>query len=160
MSGLKSKRKGYAAERGLVKELIAKGYVARRQPCSGSIRGFEGDVVVEVPGRPKAVIIEVKCRRDEFKRIYAMVEGPVDQCGGVIFNYEGIGILVTKEFSKCGFTATEFVPPVANPVSKEAIASLKKLHSLQKHLKSNNVMSDLLVIKIDYKPYLYIRYLV
>lgn len=154
MSGRKSRSKGYRAENNLVHELKRQGIESKRVPCSGAVRGFKGDLIVSVGNRD--VSIEVKCRKDEFKPIYALFDRASTVFCNVIFNYEGIGILVTEKFQELGFHSSILggliVSEYKNIDDKKAV---KKLASLSKYLQT----CDCLAIKIDRKPYLFIRYL-
>lgn len=66
-----SYRKGYLAERDLVKVLGSR-YDAHRVPLSGAVTGYEGDIILHRDD--KTYICEVKIRKDAFRKIYRFVD--------------------------------------------------------------------------------------
>jgi Holliday junction resolvase len=155
MSGRKSRQKGYRGEYELVKLLKLQGLDAKRVPCSGSAAGFNGDI--HVSNGSRNVVIEVKSRRDEFKSIYALFDRYEDE-GLVFFTQDDDTLIISNNINNLGF----FVNPTgmyhvfcSRDLTDEDKKSASKLFKLQKHVKE----SDMLAIKIDRKPYLFIRYL-
>jgi Holliday junction resolvase len=74
MSGRASRLKGNRTERAIVHALQAHGFAAERVPLSGAARGrFGGDVSVPLLGIDRRV--EVKCRANGFREIYAWLDG-------------------------------------------------------------------------------------
>lgn len=71
MSGKAPKRKGDRLERATVSLLQAHGIAAKRVPLSGSVAGYEGDVVATVAGRE--VVLECKSRAN-FTTLYNWLE--------------------------------------------------------------------------------------
>jgi hypothetical protein len=72
--GRASREKGSCAERALVRLLQAAGFAAERVPLSGAARGrFGGDVSVPLLGIDRRV--EVKCRGNGFRELYAWLDG-------------------------------------------------------------------------------------
>jgi hypothetical protein len=70
MSGRRSRDKGNRAERTLVRFLQDHAFAAERVPLSGSAGGrFVGDVSVPVLGIDR--LVEVKCRGNGFRELYA-----------------------------------------------------------------------------------------
>jgi len=90
MTGGKSPRdKGNRGERAVVRLLQERGFAAERVPLSGAARGrFNGDVSVPLLGRDLRV--EVKCRGNGFKQLYAWLDG-VD---ALILRADRMGLLV------------------------------------------------------------------
>ena len=62
MGGKGAKRKGSRVEREIVKMLNDDGIEARKQPLSGALDGWKGDIEIVIQGQP--VIAEVKARKD------------------------------------------------------------------------------------------------
>ena len=72
--GRASRDKGNRAERAIVHALQTAGFAAERVPLSGAARGrFGGDVSVPLLGVDRRV--EVKCRGDGFRQLYAWLDG-------------------------------------------------------------------------------------
>jgi Holliday junction resolvase len=68
--GRVSRQKGNRAERAIVRALQERGFAAEGVPLSGAARGrFGGDVSVPLLGIDRRV--EVKCRGDGFRELYA-----------------------------------------------------------------------------------------
>ena len=73
MAGKGVREKGKRGERELVRILREEGIEARRVPLSGSVEGYEGDILVELGDRE--LVAEVKRRKDGFKSLYRWLEG-------------------------------------------------------------------------------------
>jgi Holliday junction resolvase len=74
MSGRRSRNKGVRAERAIVNALKASGIAAVRVPLSGAVGGrFAGDIILPLMGRD--LCVEVKCRSQGFRELYAWLEG-------------------------------------------------------------------------------------
>jgi Holliday junction resolvase len=72
--GRASRAKGNRAERAIVRLLQERGFAAERVPLSGAARGrFGGDVSVPLLGIDRRV--EVKCRGNGFRQLYAWLDG-------------------------------------------------------------------------------------
>jgi hypothetical protein len=72
--GRRSRDKGNRQERALVRALQANGFAAERIPLSGSAGGrFVGDITVPLLGIDRC--IEVKCRANGFRELYAWLDG-------------------------------------------------------------------------------------
>jgi hypothetical protein len=141
MGGKASRDKGSRGELIVRDYMIALGYTAHRVPLSGAAQGFKGDVVATKDG--KTLVLEVKFRKDEYKQIYALVDSKFP--GGITHDgREGIAI---------GYDL--------NTVLNETVYSLiqptrttRKLAGLKKLLGT----ADILVLKINNKPLLFVKY--
>src|SRR5215472_18281639 len=72
--GRASRQKGNRLERALVRALQNYGFAAERVPLSGAARGrFGGDLSVPLLGVDRRV--EVKCRGNGFRQLYAWLNG-------------------------------------------------------------------------------------
>src|SRR5436305_14152961 len=72
--GRRSRDKGNRAERALVRFLQERGFAAQRIPLSGSAGGrFSGDVSLPLLGIDR--VVEVKCRANGFRALYAWLNG-------------------------------------------------------------------------------------
>jgi Holliday junction resolvase len=72
-----SKKKGTRAEYKVRDLLRSLGYKADRVPCSGAAQGFKGDIKASKNG--VEYLIEVKCRAEEYKSVYALYEKCTDE---------------------------------------------------------------------------------
>jgi hypothetical protein len=74
LEGLLSRNKGARTERALVRLLQERGFAAEHVPLSGASGGrYSGDISVPVLGDDWRV--EVKCRADGFRELYAWLDG-------------------------------------------------------------------------------------
>lgn len=72
--GKASRQKGNRTERSIVRFLQDRGFAAERVPLSGSAGGrYAGDISVPVLNVDRCV--EVKCRANGFRELYAWLEG-------------------------------------------------------------------------------------
>lgn len=62
-----SRRKGDRREREIVALHQAAGIQARRVPLSGSVNGYPGDVVIELPGRTLTAEVKARGSGDGFR---------------------------------------------------------------------------------------------
>lgn len=67
MKAASAKKKGTRLESEIVKDLLASGVEARRQPGSGIYQDFPHDVEARIRGR--RYIIECKARKDSFRQL-------------------------------------------------------------------------------------------
>lgn len=105
--GRKPREKGIRFEREIVSILKEHGIRAKRVPLSGATSFQKGDIVIEtVEGSP--IIVEVKSRKSEFKRIYTLLEDAFNR------GCEGVEIHFCRD-EKTGFLAE---PIVLLPLSK------------------------------------------
>lgn len=161
MSGLKSRRKGMRNEYLLRDYFRSLGWKSDRVPSSGAAQGFKGDVTLSKDG--KTLTAELKVRQNEFRSIYALYQfytsgGPLrlllTKSNGTTLESTKTA-LVTNNFDYTSVINYPLYDEHVTLVTKEYSQALKKLFGLEKFVKS----CDFLVIKIDHKPFLFIRYL-
>lgn len=88
-NGSFSRSKGRRIEYAVRDALRSAGFVVDRVPASGASQGFKGDLRVKYDS--KEILVEVKARRDAFKRLYeTMIYGDdyVYFLDGVMFSYD------------------------------------------------------------------------
>ena len=154
--GKPSRDKGKRLEYSLRDHLREAGYKADRVPMSGAAQGFKGDIKFSKDG--KTYLAELKGRKDEYKRIYALFDNLADK-GEITFTHR---------------LATDRAPlliHVADHVDKVLAGrslvyqghlqgdptwgrTTKKVAGMLKLVKD----CDILVLKCDYKPFLFVRY--
>lgn len=153
MSGLRSRRKGKRNEYLLRDYFRQLGFTSERVPSSGAARGFKGDVVLEKGG--VKLTAELKARESEFKTIYAFHA----LCGEkpCIVNFDAKAVVLSADFLDLGYTGSDIykLPQVQVGLQHPDARAVKKMMGLQKFVKE----CDFLVIKIDRKPFLFLRYL-
>lgn len=146
MSGRASRRKGKSNEYLVRDHLRSLGYEANRVPSSGASQGFKGDVVATKEG--KSLIIEVKSRKNSFKTLYdALGRSKKDT---VSVWYQGVGIALSNSLSGA-LDAYIFDAWREEDLLKQ---TANKLLNMSKLLGK----ADVLIVKDDYKPLLFIRY--
>lgn len=142
MSGLYSRSKGRRGEYLLRDELRTHGFEVDRVPLSGASQGFKGDLRV-VRGTVTKYV-EVKVRGTGFERIYAELDSHANtmHVGGEL-------IFVTPYFNLLFYDDIEkhFKDTTPDAYTKK-IAGLKKLLG----------GCDILAIKADRKPFIFIRF--
>lgn len=121
------------------------GFVSHRVPSSGSAHGFPGDVLVKHPNGT-SFLIEVKIRKDYFKDIYTQLEENKLTSYSFKFNTEMQIEIAYSFFDLFPFSITE------QPLI--AFKTIKKLVKMHEWVKG----SDYLVVRMDRKPFLFIRY--
>lgn len=143
MGGRKSRQKGLRVEY-LVRDLIrAEGAQSHRIPSSGSAQGFKGDVTFELEGKTGKV--ESKARKNSFQKVYTCLG--LDHTKRCVVNGEPLIIsryfksMFNNSFDSCVFY------PATDSVSE-------KVYKLKKYLGE----SDILAIKDDYKPVIFLRF--
>lgn len=157
MGGRASRQKGKRGER-LVRDYFrGLGYNAKRVVGSGAHESIDarlrGDVQIEVNG--ELLSAEVKVRQNEFKSIYALYETLGSRPR--LFSYNRLSACVSHSFSDLGYTSPLTAEAIVCDASANVdLKAVKKLFGLSKFVKT----CDFLVIKIDRKPLLFIRYLV
>lgn len=133
------------------------GFVSHRVPSSGSAHGFPGDVLVKHPNGTN-FLVEVKIRKDEFKSIYKLIEN--DHTEVIRHVYNGKQVTVAKDFfslfsQEHKGRAEHTDSSLNDPEDKEFRKVIKKLDKMHEWVKG----SDYLVVRMDRKPFLFIRYM-
>ena len=155
--GKASRDKGYRSEYNLVKILEKQGYNAVRVPLSGATTFAKGDIAVYLGMREIKVkgftvytkdplILEVKSRKKDFKRIYeaALIPGTIDKYS-----------LLTSEFYITGSLKSMLtLLPIETDNILENDIVRKSILEKKKWLQG----ADILVLKRNNDPYIYIRY--
>jgi hypothetical protein len=153
MSGLKSRRKGRTGEYGLRDHMRSLGYEAIRVPLSGASEGYKGDVVAWKPGQPQ-VTFELKCRKDTFKAIYALLDTLKVEDSLNISMQDGTLVSICRSFPTEARTVTYTHDYLILQALPSCVRTLGKIKNLRKLLGG----ADWLVIKDDRKPLLFIHY--
>jgi Holliday junction resolvase len=148
MGGKASRDKGSRGELIVRDYMIALGYTAYRVPLSGASQGFKGDVVATKDG--KTLVLEVKFRKDEYKSIYALIDS-FDDNSDIGLQGEK-GELVTLGYSIESVLIQNYYHNYnvldVNPKALRKLVGLKKLLGT----------ADILVLKINNKPLLFVKY--
>lgn len=157
--GSKSRRKGKRCEYLLRDEVRKIGYTANRVPSSGASQGFKGDVTY-AKGETKGTL-ELKARKDEYNTIYALYDTFKDSSGKLSLAIgEGDLVLVSLTPDLDTALSNNFVFKPSRALQEEPgwvkvfSRTLNKLVNLRKLIGESNV----LVIKTDRRPFLYISY--
>ena len=150
MGGKFSRDKGRRAEY-LVRDLLrVEGYVADRVPLSGASHAYKGDIRFSKDG--KVYLAEVKVRaKGAFTRIYEAFSSTV--LGGVLGVLDGDGRAATIASTATLALEASKVDLIYKRHPEWAKAETK-LFKLQELLGE----ADILVIKEDHKPFLFIKY--
>jgi hypothetical protein len=126
------------------------GYEAHRVPSSGAAEGFKGDVAFSKDG--KQHLAEVKSRKEHFKPIYEAYTKFGEFAVAVpVENGPLLCVSVSASMDAALSNSAVYVPPGTDKVMAKAI---RKLLSIQDMLQA----SDILVVRDDRKPFLYVRY--
>jgi hypothetical protein len=145
MSGHFSRRKGLRNEYMLRDELRSQGFIANRVPSSGAAEGFKGDVTYEKG--PIKGVCELKARADAYAFFYSLpVPFSAAVPNGDNFDLVVMDTSLEKVLSHVCFDKI---------ITKEQAKAAKRLMTIKK-LKG---VADILVLRIDQHPFLYIRYL-
>lgn len=154
----KNREKGKRQEYSLRNHFRSLGYTAHRVPSSGAAQGFKGDV--EFSDSRGTYTAELKSRKDEFKRIFALydkygpdldicIPGPAIQGEGPVFISMSYDLNKLMHRTNVLYVYTDYV----EGMSKET-RTLQKLKNMRKLVKG----CDVLVLHQNYKPFLFIRY--
>lgn len=158
MSGRFSKRKGKGAEYALRDHFMELGYQSKRILLSGGIKGMPGDVsVTNEEGITK--LAEVKWRATEYKHVYALLDNlkiPIkiayNDCWFIAsYNFNDLGI-----FSTSG-NQYKVLDKKTEGQYKLALNKIVKVREFLKN--ANDEYSDFLVLKINHKPFIFIKYI-
>lgn len=151
MGGRASRQKGKRGEYLLRDYFRSLGYISNRVPSSGASAAMKGDVILEKDGQK--FLAEIKVRQNEFKSVYALF----DMFNGQSINlmHAGMGIYLSYHFTSLVGSLSDINQVYLNDVQCRVWGrTLKKLANMQKLVKT----CDFLVIKIDYKPFIFIKY--
>lgn len=156
--GKASRSKGKRNEYLLRDFLRAQGWEADRVPSSGAAQGFPGDIRAVKCG--KTVLFELKARRDQFKKIYALYDAHCHAMKDDVLAVVTPGIEKHLVSLSSSFDAL-FTDPVQvyeraenHVLYNEYKRTFRKLGTMYKYLQT----CDVLVIKDDRKSFLFIRY--
>lgn len=157
MSGHVSRRRGKRGEYLLRDHLRALGWTADRVPSSGASEGFKGDVVA-TRGDVKKVF-EVKNHSGTFKKIYELYDAHCRALGDDLMTFVAPGearlcVSVSSSLDAVLENAHVYELQERHPLSKKYSRQFQKLGNLQNLLGS----ADILVLKDDRKPFLFVRY--
>lgn len=158
MSGLRSRRKGLAAEYKVRDHLRQLGWRADRVPSSGAAEGFKGDIDAEhsTYGKMK---FEVKSRKENFKKIYELYREHLRVLQDDVF---AVAIPGGKRLCVAMSTSLHAIlEPIElhlhqghHPLYEQYKRTFAKIGNLQKLLGE----AQILVIKDDRQPPLFIRF--
>lgn len=153
--GRSQREKGKRQEYILRDFLRTLGWKADRVPSSGASQGFKGDVQASKDG--KKVLFELKSRKNEYRSIYDLYTH-VKSLGadGVAFPSAKDRPLVVilgygPSVLEGGLSVWEEAVVARQPALKRALRKLFNMHKLVKE-------SDILVVKNDHMPLLFIMY--
>jgi hypothetical protein len=148
-----SREKGKRAEYALRDEIRRYGFTADRVPSSGASQGFKGDIRFSKDG--KTYLAELKARKDEFKQVYALFDriskdegDKIGVCiGGQLVN---ISSSLLGVFEDCGIY--RFADQL--PCYREFKRTFAKILNMKALVKD----CDMLAVRDDRKPFLFLRY--
>lgn len=149
MGGRSSRNKGKRGEYLVRDHLRTVGFIADRVPSSGAAQGFKGDVKSKYSGVD--YLFEVKSRQNSFGSIYDLF----NSFKGPILNlvYNDTYITISKD--PLHVISLGIQAPLASTAEYKATPrTLARLFNLSKLLGT----ADILAIKDNNKPLLYIRY--
>lgn len=152
MSGNYSRLKGKRNEYLLRDSLRAEGYEAHRVPSSGAADGFKGDVEFSRAGQ--TWVAELKVRHMEFKAIYALMEGHDKLAYAVPAGEHVVCVSVSRTMEDAINGLHVYEPIERHSGNKAVLKAVRKLTTIAPMLGK----SDILVVKDDRKPFLYVRY--
>ena len=147
MSGKASRNKGKVGEYRARDYFRSLGMQADRVPSSGAAQGFPGDIKV-ITQSGSSFLVEVKFRKNEFKSIYTFMLGSTKPLF-IKFN-DRCCILATSYESLYTVEPLHYLTYLGSPPR-----TVHKIFNMQQWVKG----SDILMIKDNNKPFLFIRYL-
>lgn len=163
MGGKSSRDKGKRSEYLVRDYMRSLGLKADRVPSSGAAQGFKGDVKIEAPDG-RIALVEVKSRQNEFKSIYAWYQNTQHDKEWKRIPYlrliDNSTLIISEWFTDLDM----LLPPTEGRRAcfHEAPNNVvKKLTTMRKLLNTSrpDKSCDFLAIKINHKPFLYLRYL-
>lgn len=158
MSGRMSRNKGKRAEYLLRDHFRNLGYTSNRVPLSGASQGFKGDVTFSKDGVD--YVAEVKSRKNSFAKIYEMYFKYMDEHKDdlLAFAYGGgesnLVNISTSLHAVMGH-APYYTPEARHPMFEKYSRTFRKVINMESLLGG----ADILVVKDDRMPLLFIRYL-
>jgi hypothetical protein len=158
MSGLRSRRKGLSQEYRLRDALRSWGWEADRVPSSGAAEGFPGDIRAKKDD--KELLFELKARKDSFGSLYDMYDDHLkvmqDDLLSVVVPTETLLLPVEMSTSLEAVLEGSMIKVNApqHPVYRDHQRAFNRLPTVFAWLKS----SDILVLKDDRRPYLFLRF--
>lgn len=151
MSGRSSKAKGNRVEY-LVRDYFRSlGFEADRVPSSGNSQGFKGDVRVKTPDQ--VFLIEVKARKSSYKSIYDLMK---HQFATALHYHDVENNLLVSIAWEYKYLKTDIT---YTPYSKGFIQAHKRTFNKIANMQALVKDCELLVIKDNNKPLLFLRYL-
>lgn len=155
--GKSQRQKGLRGEYALRDYLRARGWTANRVPSSGAAEGFKGDISAEKNG--KKVLFELKCRKDTFKKIYELFDAhrrtqQDDVLAIAVPGAVHLCLSLSDSLDAAMDGSDVHVIVHKHPLYEQFKRTFTKLGNLEKMLGE----ADVLVIKDDRRPHLFIRY--
>ncbi len=156
--GKSSRRKGLSQEYRLRDALRSWGWEADRVPSSGAAEGFPGDIRASKGG--KELLFELKARKASFTSLYDMYEEHVQTMQDDLLSLlvPTPEALFKVEISTSLDAVLEggfiFLPPSSMPLYEKHKRAIKRLPTVYEWLKK----SDILVLKDDRRPLLFLRF--
>lgn len=157
MSGRYSRNKGKRIEYEVRDLFRAEGFTADRVPSSGAAQGFKGDIRV-ISSSGQTYLVEVKGRKCEFKSIYELRDKldtypPVSRGIAILGGESPLLITLVRSISELFKIGNEHYLLVSDK-GYNLTKHIQKCMSLHKYVKE----CDILVVKDDRRPPLFLRY--
>lgn len=154
MGGKMSRDKGKRGEYMFRDEARRLGYTSERVPLSGAAAGFKGDVTFAKDGRELKA--EIKVRAKSFTSVYSVYDKYCSRSGGTSFSFVVDKTLIKMSTSLILVMEPEglFTDVMELPGWKYYIRTWGKILNLRKLVKD----CDLLAIRDDRKPFLFLRF--
>jgi hypothetical protein len=146
-----SRSKGIRNELKLRDEFRKLGYESRRIPLSGASEGFKGDVLFAKEG--VTLVAELKTRQKSFTALYAYLLKYCKDTEGLILGE----CPVTANLAVMSYNLGQVLNYESGfqcSKDKDCVRAIRKLNTLKKVVGH----ADILVVKDDRKPFIYIRY--
>lgn len=156
-----SRSKGQRSERNLVQDLKRYGIEALRVPLSGMQQGFKGDVIATLENGLK-VNFEVKSRRNSYGSLYTLYWANLakNKEDVMYIAIPGSSAHLCVRISTSPFGIMEpnmgtYMVSSRHNLYEEHKKAFRRLETLSKL----QATSDVLVLKDNNKPFLYLRYI-